>query len=836
VGIEKFFSAIQENKITNLQSSFTNKLEKRLDATYLYVDFNSIVYIVSHRIVADMNYLLFRIINGKLIDKNSVRIIDEYGLKDHLQVTSFKSKVDKGLDGIIIQKVLEYVINIVTNYVDPNKLKRLYIAMDGVPLKAKMVEQRKRRYMGMTIEKIKEKIFAKYENDIKKDHIRYQFEKNKIRWSTINITPGTMFMDDLVTSLTSSEFSKRLKQSCKRLDEYIFSGPYEPGEGEKKIVDHIRGQPHEVSDDYIIYSPDSDVTLLCLLLNTKMQDLPKVSRLKILRHNQQKGNYDVVDVDRLSDNLYNYIVKDVNVIPPPDKDSVINDVVFILTVFGNDFVPKVQAFDVKNDFDRIIDKYVDLLKSNVTDSKFKYIVNYDNSTKNKKIDLLMFKGMIKMLKQDEGGNLQKIYITSHYQNYDKLKKIMGATHTTFTEVLNDFLSKLREMNDDVSKIDKKEFVDKWKNDEYIEFLNRMKRVTRLPISKEVTNDQFLKAYADSYEKTKEYPRVAIYFRSYKQSLKSDFHQEKLAKTLDYLDPNMKITKYDEEIYKFDNMLDEYQKKLSAYKLNLGYVSIDPRTYTWKTAKIVDSVKRFYKEYFDIDNISVKDKKMKELIYEYVRGLLWVFNFYFNGFNEDDNRRFGDSWFYPYNYAPLMTQIHEYLSTVSELDTSFDEFKVPRQEYFNCLEHLMYVSPAPSMLSIIPKEYHEFANTSSFYPNLDKIAEDVFTNPLSTGEIDCRGHIFLNKCHLTQLHIERNFDKDTKFINELRKIKLSPKTDKRSGKYKPDNSSNANVINYNPKSEQAIQYGAYKEMYLSTGEYKYKLLYKLNKYKLMNLID
>jgi 5'-3' exonuclease len=775
-------------------------------------------------------------LTGKLTDKNSIRIIDEYGLKDHLHLESFKSKIDKEINGVIIQKVLEYVINIVTNYVDPTKLKLLYIAIDGVPLKSKMVEQRKRRYMGMTIEKIKEKIFAKYEDELKKDPVRYQFEKNKIRWSTINITPGTIFMDELVTSLTSPEFNKKLKLTCKRLEEYIFSGPYEPGEGEKKIVDHIRGQSYRVPDDYVIYSPDSDVTLLCLLLNTKMHELPKVSRLKILRHNQQKANYDVVDIDTLSDNLYNYIVKDVNIIPPPDKDSIINDVVFMLTIFGNDFVPKVQAFDVKNDFDRIIDKYVDLLKANVTDGKFKYIINHDHSTKNKKIDLPMFKGAIKLLKQDEGGNLQKIYITSHYQNYDKLKKIMGATHTTFTEVLNDFLSKLREMNNDLSKIDGKEFIDKWKNDEYVEFIDRMKRVTRLPIRRDATVDEFLKAYAASYAETKEYPRVAVYFRSYKQSLKSDFHQEKLAKTLDYLGPNMKITKYDEEIYKFDNMFDEYQKKLSAYKLNLGYVSIDPKTYTWKTAKIVDSVKRFYKEYFNIDDINVKHKKMKDLIYEYVRGLLWVFNFYFNGFNEDDNRRFGDAWFYPYNYAPLMTQIHEYLMTISDLDTDFDEFKVPRQEYFNCLEHLMYVSPAPSMLNIIPKEYRQFAENSTFYPDLDKIAEDVFSNPLSTGEIDCRGHIFLNKCHITQLHIERNFDNDIKFINELRRIKLSPETEKRSGRYKPDNSPNVNITIYNPKSEQARQYGAYKGMYLNTGEYKYKRLYKINKYKLMNLIE
>ena len=822
MGIEKFFSAIQENKITNLQSSFTNKLEKQLDVSYLYIDFNSIVYIVAHKIISDLNSLMFKLIIG---DKNITKISKEYNLENHLEVTLLKSKIDIDINNIIIEKVLEYVINIVTNYINPDKLKKLYIAIDGVPSKSKMVEQRKRRYMGMTIEKVKEKIFLKYEKELQKDNIRYTFEINKIRWSTINITPGTVFMDNLVKSLISSKFDKKLKNVCKNLEEYIFSGPYEPGEGEKKIIDNIRSNKHDIVDDYVIYSPDSDVTLLCLLLNINLYDNPKVSRLKILRHNQQKENYDVVDIDKLSDNLYNYVVKEVNIIPAPDKDNIISDIVLILTIFGNDFIPKIQAFDVKNDFDKIINKYITLLKETN-----KYIINYNKKTNKREINLIMFKGIIKLLKQDEGGNLQKIYITSHYQNYDKLKKVLEADHSTFTKVLNNFLSKLREMNDDLTT-NKNDFINKWSNNEYSDFINKLKKITRLSINKESNNITFLNAYIDEYKITKQYPKVNIYFRPYKQSLNSDFHQERLNKSLNYLGQTAKITKYDEEIYKFDNMLDKYQKKLLAYKLNLGYISIDPKTYTWKTAKIIDSVKKFYKDYFDITDISIKNNKMKKLIYEYIRGLLWVFNFYFNNFSEDDNRRFGDSWFYPYNYAPLMTQIYEYLLTTSELDNNFEEFKIPRKDYFNCLEHLMYVSPAPSLLNIIPEEYRNFAKTSSFYPDLNEIVDSVINDNSTKNEIDCRGQLFLNKCHITKLHINRNFNEDKKFINTLRQIPLSSETKKRKGSYKLDNSSNIDIIKYNLN-----QYGAYKRMYLDTREYKYKKLYKMSKYRLMKLLD
>ena len=40
MGIEQFFGSIEENTITNLESSFTKILEQKLDATYLYIDFN----------------------------------------------------------------------------------------------------------------------------------------------------------------------------------------------------------------------------------------------------------------------------------------------------------------------------------------------------------------------------------------------------------------------------------------------------------------------------------------------------------------------------------------------------------------------------------------------------------------------------------------------------------------------------------------------------------------------------------------------------------------------------------------------------------------------------
>ena len=58
---------------------------------------------------------------------------------------------------------------------------------------------------------------------------------------------------------------------------------------------------------------------------------------------------------------------------------------------------------------------------------------------------------IRILKEDEGGNLQKKYMSTYYQNYGKLKKILSADQNNFTKMANEFLIKLRKFNGQVTK-------------------------------------------------------------------------------------------------------------------------------------------------------------------------------------------------------------------------------------------------------------------------------------------------------------------------------------------------------------------------------------------------
>jgi len=763
MGIERFFSSIEQNNITNLENNFTYKLQKKLDSDYLLVDFNSIVHITSATIISDMNYLLYQIINKTFKGNDKAKnIIDAYkinlNINDDIKYTELTDylTVNK-LDEIIFDKVEEFVLNMLQNFVNPDKLKYLFIAVDGVPNKCKMIEQKKRRFMAAVVGELKDKIFEKYEGELMKNKNRYLYEQNKINWHKIYISPGTNFMNHLDKELAYDKFNKKVKNICKNLKKYTYSGTNEFGEGEKKIVDYA--YDNNIGENITVYSPDSDMSLLCLLLSNKFKNIT------IMRHNQQENNYDIIDVDALKKNIFNYVLNSIkiktktNINTKLDSVSIIDDIVFILTIFGNDFLPKLESFNVKYDFDRIIDKYVKIL----IDNKITYIID------NKTINQNMFMNLMKVLHDDEGKNLQKQYMTSQYQNYEQLKKILEATHENFVQTINDFIEKLRQFN---KKVKEDTINMNWWLSNESDFINKLIKLTKLQVRTHNISDhyEFIDNYIKYYKQHNRLPEVKVTFRKYSRSLRNPHYMNNLEKSISKIDPKLKITKYDEEIFKLDNMLDEYAKKLNASSLDLGYVSIDPKTYIWKTENIQKGVSRYYYDFFGVSNIDVKNTDMNKILNDYIEGLMWVFNYYYNS-NGNSNSK-PNMWFYKYTHAPLLTQLYYFMKNqkgnyINETLNGLDKYVVDSDNFFTPTEHLMYVSPIDIYPEVIPIKYKNKVNSTI---DVNRIVNEVWSNDVS-DEIDCRGVIFLNKCHITEIHtgdsIIEEFNNDIKFIKKLR---------------------------------------------------------------------
>jgi len=764
MGIEQFFSSIEQNNITNLQNNFTYKLQKRVESSYLLIDYNSIVHITSSTVLIDLNYLLYHIINKSYKgDHKFNNLIKIYNLDINpdaeLNYEDLKQMINQDkLNQIILDKVEDYTLNILNNFIEPKKLKYLFIAIDGVPHKSKMLEQKKRRYMGTIINELKGKIFEKYEKELMDEPNRYLYEKNKFNWGKIYISPGTKFMGMLNKLLNSNEFTKKVQDVCPELNEYMFSGTNEFGEGEKKIVDYVNKLKNK-KENIAVYSPDSDMTLLCLILSNRYENI------KILRHNQQQNNYDIIDIDLLRKNLYNYIINsfkikklDVTI----NETNAISDIVFILTIFGNDFLPKMETFTVRQDFTRIIDKYIELLQDEFkSKKKLNYIID------GKLIDQEMFLKMIKILHTDEGKNLQKMYMTNHYHNYDKLKKVLEADQYNFTDVMIQFLDQLRQFNSQIRKGEVK------KHDP--RFIKQLMKMTNFQMEEFNRDDpdDFIEKYQQFYKKNNKLPEVRITFRKYSKRI--DRLRDKLEKSLDNIDPNLKITKYDEEVFKLDNMLEEYSIKFHAEALDLGYVSVDPKSYVWKSEPIEKGVKRYYYDFFGLNDVNMQNPEMQKVISEYITGLMWVFEYYFNV--EPDKT--ASIWFYKYTHAPLLTQIYHFMKSqeqgyLDQVQKELNKYQVPFKDFFKEKEHLIYVSPIQSYPDVIPSEYSKKLKSEQYKEydvNIVEIIDEIW-NHTTTDEIDCRGVIHLNKCHVTAIHlnddIDKSYEKDKEFLTLLRK--------------------------------------------------------------------
>ncbi|KAI0047309.1 putative 5-3 exonuclease [Auriscalpium vulgare] len=136
----------------------------------------------------------------------------------------------------------------VVNMVRPRKL--LFMAIDGVAPRAKMNQQRSRRFR--SAQEAKEKEEAHQESVALWEAMGKTIsdeDKNKKAWDSNAITPGTPFMDLLATSLRYWVVKKANTDPGWKQLEVIISDASVPGEGEHKIMDYIRRQRANTGHD-----------------------------------------------------------------------------------------------------------------------------------------------------------------------------------------------------------------------------------------------------------------------------------------------------------------------------------------------------------------------------------------------------------------------------------------------------------------------------------------------------------------------------------------------------------------------------------------------------------
>ncbi|KAJ1615068.1 Rat1 Kar1/Rat1 like 5'-3' exonuclease [Cryptosporidium canis] len=148
--------------------------------------------------------------------------------------------------------------------VRPRRL--LYMAIDGVAPRAKMNQQRSRRYKTAL-----EMEYSKRAYEIAQEEfcqIGYKCPEYIEKWDSNVITPGTPFMERLTLCLHAYIRRKFETDESWKSISVIFSDSNIPGEGEHKILEYIRCQrsnpDYDPNTRHVLYGSDADLIMLGL--------------------------------------------------------------------------------------------------------------------------------------------------------------------------------------------------------------------------------------------------------------------------------------------------------------------------------------------------------------------------------------------------------------------------------------------------------------------------------------------------------------------------------------------------------------------------------------------
>jgi 5'-3' exonuclease len=265
----------------------------------------------------------------------------------------------------MFNNIIDY-INHIVKIVNPSEL--VYIAVDGVAPLAKINQQRIRRFG--YINNYKSKIYKKH---------NIPFNES---WSNISITPSTDFMFKLHNEI------KKYYENTKKSYNVIYDSYLTHGEGEHKLMHHIKNNSNNISnhvshnshESIVIYGLDADLIFLSMASNVNNIYLMRESNQ--FTSNGDENTFIYVDIDiakqSINDDFRNMYIhnmtetttvsdifgygENINDESPSynshddklllDINEVnnidfIDDYIFICYFLGNDFLPHLPSIDIK---------------------------------------------------------------------------------------------------------------------------------------------------------------------------------------------------------------------------------------------------------------------------------------------------------------------------------------------------------------------------------------------------------------------------------------------------------------------------------------------------------
>jgi 5'-3' exoribonuclease 1 len=397
MGIPRYFKYI----IKSFKGLLYNAPNETIHPMHFYLDMNSIIHpCVQHCIEKFPAYVA---------EQNRIQSDRSHAYhKDANYHTRFEKTVYAELETRLHHLICDIV----------RPTQTLYLAIDGVAPRAKMEQQRIRRYKSVYESKRQRSIFEKY--GIQDTLIQ--------TWDRNAITPGTIFLYKLCRHLEQS-FLPAIKKEMSIANVYMDSANSH-GEGEHKIFDWIRENfpvSYVESDSTIpkefhcIYGLDADLIMLSLcnpnsivLLRESPEYFDKNDSTTQLTSEHIYFHMDAYK-EHLLDNMTSYIdaLRDYDTEKGDDdaethdtqlsRQGFLYDYVWMCFIFGNDFLPHFFGFEItKDSFEALMKQYA---------NQFTVLKRHFIDPKSSKMDIIAVKQWFDTLYGREGERIKR-YVES----------------------------------------------------------------------------------------------------------------------------------------------------------------------------------------------------------------------------------------------------------------------------------------------------------------------------------------------------------------------------------------------------------------------------------------
>lgn len=630
--------------------------------------------------------------------------------------------------------------------------KVLYMAIDGVAPRAKMNQQRSRRFRAAQDAEEQAAEEAKLREELASQGIDVPLGKKSDVFDSNTITPGTPFMHRLSLAL-QYYIHVRLNSDPGWMNvKVILSDASSPGEGEHKVMAFIREQRNQADYDpntrHCVYGLDADLIMLALSTheprfailrelvlqqqNSKPSD--KASMAQALIQGSTKEDNDEEKKPQIAKKPYQFLMINVlrdylekelgvNSVHMPfslDKERLFDDFVFICFFVGNDFLPHMPTLEIREGaIDLLMTTYKRMLPSlghlvdgpNVLlDRVEKFITEIGQHE-----EAIFQKRMRLLRRQKNRRDSQKNNNNNNNDRNMQKKKFDSSkwgTRTPAREVADRAVAVASHM----SKNAKMQAAVKHDGNATAaqKLREQMKSLTGQKRSPDTVADpDSKKAKADDVWETLigSKPSDTIEdddVKSLAPSVVSREDEEEAKEHIDsVLEPvfqkdTLSVAEKDEVIQQYKDTLKE-QARAKADLFD-DMVSHEERIGLGQPGYKL----RYYSEKLGLPPGRELQQQIESMVKSYVEGLCWVMRYYYDGVASW-------TWYYPHHYAPFASD----LSAISSLDIFFS-----LGEPFKPFDQLMGVLPAASSHAL-PKPYRSlFTDAHSpiidFYPSTFKV--------------------------------------------------------------------------------------------------------------------